>query len=184
MSPSPAAQAPEQSSAGGNRRLPPEPAPAPPRRAASSPKDTRDSVQYRASNQSYYFLRNGQAIKESRISINNRSINYGYLTPKEIFLETMKALGYNQQDMTTGIISTIFSLVHFCKNYFAHITDLTIQDNREFFVSGLNSLGSTLTTTWEENFNGGSNSQTCLPIIYARCTKLLQVRAGRQLTVI
>ncbi len=36
---------------GGNRRLPPEPAPAPP---ALSPKDTRDSAQYRASNQCCY----------------------------------------------------------------------------------------------------------------------------------
>jgi hypothetical protein len=38
---------------GGNRRLPPEPAPAPP---ALSPKDTRDSAQYRASNQKYNMM--------------------------------------------------------------------------------------------------------------------------------
>lgn len=134
--------------------------------------------------QSYYFLRNGQAIKESRISINNRPINYGFLTPKEIYLETMKALGYNQQDMTTGINPTIFSLLHFCKYYFVHITDLTIQDYREFFVSGLNSLGSTLTITWEANFSGSSNSQTTIPVVYARLTKLLQVKPGRQLMVV
>jgi hypothetical protein len=96
----------------------------------------------------------------------------------------MKALGYNQQDMTTGINPTIFSLVHFCKYYFAHITDLTIQDNKDFFISGLNSLGSTLTITWEANFSGSSNSQTAIPIMYARCTKILQVREGRQISVI
>lgn len=134
--------------------------------------------------QSYFFLRNAQAIRESRISINNRPINYGYLSPKEIYLETMKALGYNQQDMMTGINPCIFSLVHFCKYYFAHITDLTIQDNKEFFVSGLNSLGSTLTITWEANFSGGSNSQTAVPVCYARLTKLLQVKPGRQIMVV
>jgi len=134
--------------------------------------------------QSYHYVRPGQAIRESRLSINNRPINYGFLSPKEIFLETMKALGYNQQDMTTGINPTIFSLVHFCKYYFAHITDLTIQDNKDFFISGLNSLGSTLTITWEANFSGSSNSQTAIPIMYARCTKLLQVREGRQISVI
>lgn len=134
---------------------------------------------------SYYFIRNGQAIKESRISINNRPINYGYLTPKEIYIETMKALGYNHIDLgTNGINACIFSLVHFCKYYFAHITDLTIQDTRDFWISGLNSLGSTLTISWDANFNGSSNSQTTIPIMYARLSKILNVQAGRNITVI
>jgi len=134
---------------------------------------------------SYYFIRNGQAIKESRISINNRPINYGFISPKEIFIETMKALGYNHLDLgTNGLNACIFSLVHFCKYYFAHITDLTIQDTKDFWISGLNSLGSTLTITWEANFNGGSNSQTCIPIMYARLSKILNVQQGRNISVI
>jgi hypothetical protein len=134
---------------------------------------------------SYYFLRNGQAIKESRISINNRPLNYGFITPKEIFIETMKALGYNHIDLgTNGLNACIFSLVHFCKYYFAHIEDLTIQDNKDFWISGLNSLGSTLTITWEANFSGASNSQTCTPVLYARLSKILNVQAGRNISVI
>jgi hypothetical protein len=134
---------------------------------------------------SYYFIRNGQAIKESRISINNRAINYGFITPKEIFIETMKALGYNHIDLgTNGLNACIFSLVHFCKYYFAHITDLTIQDTKDFWISGLNSLGSTLTITWEANFSGASNSQTCIPVLYARLSKILNVQAGRNISVI
>jgi hypothetical protein len=46
----PCPAAPDQSSAGGDRKLPPEPAPAPP---ALSLKDTRDSAQYRPSNQTF-----------------------------------------------------------------------------------------------------------------------------------
>lgn len=134
---------------------------------------------------SYFFIRNSQSIKESRVSINNRSINYGYLTPKEIFIQTMKSLGYNHIDLgTSGLNACIFSLVHFCKYYFAHIEDLTIQDTKDFWISGLNSLGSTLTITWEANFNGSSNSQTCIPVMYARLSKILNIQAGRNLTVI
>lgn len=134
---------------------------------------------------SYYFLRNGASIKESRISINNRSLNYGFISPKEIFIETMKALGYNHIDLgTNGINACIFSLVHFCKYYFAHIQDLTIQDNKDFWVSGLNSLGSTLTITWEANFNGSGNSQTVIPVLYARTSKILNIQPGRNITVI
>lgn len=134
---------------------------------------------------SYYFIRNGQAIKESRISINNRPLNYGFITPKEIFIETMKALGYNHIDLgTNGINACIFSLVHFCKYYFAHIEDLTIQDTKDFWISGLNSLGSTLTITWEANFNGNLNAQTCIPVLYARLSKVLNIQSGRNITVI
>jgi hypothetical protein len=134
---------------------------------------------------SYYFLRNGASIRDSRISINNRPLNYGFITPKEIFIETMKTLGYNHIDLgTNGINACIFSLVHFCKYYFAHIEDLTIQDNKDFWISGLNSLGSTLTITWEANFNGASNSQTVIPVLYARTSKILNIQAGRNITVI
>jgi hypothetical protein len=135
--------------------------------------------------QAYYFIRNGQAIKESRISINNRPLNYGYISPKEIFIDTMKSLGYNQIDLgTNGINACIFSLAHFCKYYFAHIEDLTIQDNKEFWISGLNSLGSTLTISWDATFNGSSNSQTTVPILYARLSKVLQVKPGRNISVV
>lgn len=135
---------------------------------------------------SYFFIRNGQSIKESRISINNRPLNYGFITPKEIFIETMKALGYNHIDLgTNGINACIFSLVHFCKYYFAHVEDLTIQDTKDFWISGLNSLGSTLTITWEANFSGTStNTQTTIPVLYARLSKILNIQSGRNLTVI
>jgi len=134
---------------------------------------------------SYYFLRNGQAIKESRISINNRPLNYGFISPKEIFVETMKALGYNHIDLgTNGLNACIFSLQHFTKYYFAHIEDLTIQDTKDFWVSGLNSLGSTLTITWDANFNGSTNAQLCIPVMYARLSKILNIQQGRNISVI
>lgn len=133
----------------------------------------------------YAFIRNGQGFKESRWSINNRPLNYGYLTPKEVFVQTLQSLGYNQQDLgTNGLNMCIFSLRHFLKYYFAHIIDLTIQDSRDFWINGINSIGSTMSITWEANFNGSNNSQTAIPVLYARLSKILQVRDGRQLTVI
>ena len=133
----------------------------------------------------YAMIRTGQAVKESRWSINNRAINYGFLTPKEIFIQTLQALGYNQLDLgMNGLNACIFSLQHFLKYYFAHIIDLTIQDPRDFWISGLNSLGSTVSITWECNFSGSSNAQTAIPVIYARLSKILNVRDGRNLSVI
>lgn len=133
---------------------------------------------------SYAFIRTGQFVKEARWSINNRPINYGYLTPKEIFVQTLQSLGYNQQDLgTNGVNMCIFSLRHFCKYYFAHVIDLTIQDTRDFWISGLNSLGSTLSITYEANFESGC-TQTAIPVLYARLSKVLNVRDGRQLTLI
>lgn len=134
---------------------------------------------------SYFFIRNGQAFKEGRFSINNRPINYGFLTPKEVFYQTLCSLGYNHQDLgTNGLNVGILSLQHFLKYYFVHIVDLTIQDTRDFWISGLNSLGSTLTITYEANFNGGSNSQEVIPIMYARLSKILMIKSGRNISVI
>lgn len=133
----------------------------------------------------YAFMRPGQALKEARWSINNRPLNYGYISPKEIFIQTLQSLGYNQQDLgTNGLNLCIFSLRHFLKYYYAHVIDLTIQDSQEFWISGLNSLGSTLSVTYEANFDGASNSQTAIPVLYARLSKVLNVREGRQLSVI
>ena len=134
---------------------------------------------------SYFFMRPGQALKEARWSINNRPLNYGYITPKEIFHQTMLALGYNSLDLgMNGVNFCIFSLRHFLKYYFAHIIDLTIQDSRDFWISGLNSLGSTISVQYEANFDGSSNSQTAIPILYARLSKRINVASGRQISVI
>lgn len=133
---------------------------------------------------SYYFMRAGQALKEARWSINNRPLNYGYLTPKEIFLQTMLSLGYNALDLgMNGVNFCIFSIQHFLKYYYCHIIDLTIQDSRDFWISGLNSLGSTISVQYEANFNGTSNSQTAIPVLYARLSKILNVKEGRQISV-
>lgn len=134
---------------------------------------------------SYYFMRTGQALKEARWSINNRNLNYGFITPKEIFHQTMLALGYNSLDLgMNGVNFCIFSLRHFLKYYYAHIIDLTIQDSRDFWLSGLNSLGSTISVQYEANFDGSSNSQTAIPVLYARLSKVLNVKSGRQISVI
>lgn len=132
---------------------------------------------------SYYFMRPCQALKDSYFSINNRPLSYGPLTPKEVFLQTLTALGYTQADLISGVNYGIFSLAHFLKYYFCHIIDLTIQDNSGFFISGLNTIGATNTITWTATFNGSSNSQTAIPILFARLTKVLEVRPGRQIMV-
>ena len=133
---------------------------------------------------SYYFIRNGINLLESKFTINNRPLNYGGLTPKEVFLQTLLSLGYNSIDLgSNGLNLCIWSLQHFLKYYFAHIIDLTIQDTRDFFISGLDSTGNTTTIGYEAKFTS-TNTTTIVPILFARLSKELRVFQGRQIQVV
>ena len=132
----------------------------------------------------YYFKRNASDITGARWSINNRAINYGLIPAKEVWNQTMNALGYNLQDVgTNGVNFGILSIYHYLKYYFAHIIDLSCQSTDEFYLSGLNSLGSSVTVTYEATFATG-NSQRVIPVVFARMSKVLQINSGKSILVI
>jgi hypothetical protein len=135
---------------------------------------------------SYYFKRNLSDITGSQFFINNRSLSYGALSPLEIYAQTQLALGYNLQDVSQGgAHAGILSIFHFLKYYACHIADLTIMDNKEpeFFISGLDSRGTSCSINWVATFASG-NAQTITPILFVRTSKVLKIGTGRSIEVI
>lgn len=132
---------------------------------------------------SVYFKRNLSDIIGSVWAINNRNINYGLIKPKEIYLQTMIALGYNHTDLgTSGVHPNILSIFHYLKYHAAHIIDLTCQNPSEFYISGLDGRGASLNITWNCTF-----PSTCayevVPMVFARCSKVMTIYPARQITI-
>lgn len=144
---------------------------------------TRTYVRGDAFMNSYYFKRNLSDISGSSWAINNRLINYGAIKPKEIYLQTMISLGYNNTDLgTSGVHPNILSIYHYLKYHAAHIIDLTCQNPAEFYISGLDGRGASLNITWNCTF-----PSTCayevIPVVFARCSKVMNIYPGRQITI-
>lgn len=135
---------------------------------------------------SYYFKRNLSDLVGSQFFINNRSVSYGPLTPLEVYYQTQNALGYNLADVSQGgAHAGILSIFHFLKYYAVHIEDLTCLDKAdpEFFISGLDSRGTSASITWNATFTS-TNSQTVTPILFIRTSKILKVGSGRSIEII
>jgi len=135
---------------------------------------------------SYYFKRNLSDLTGSQFFINNRSVSYGALTPLEVYYQTQNALGYNLADITQGgAHAGILSIFHYLKYYAVHIEDLTCLDKAdpEFFISGLDSRGTSASITWNATFTS-TNAQTITPILFVRTSKVLKVGSGRSIEVI
>lgn len=135
---------------------------------------------------SYYFKRNLSDLTGSQFFINNRSLTYGPLTPLEVYYQTQNALGYNLADISQGGAHPgILSIFHFLKYYAVHIEDLTCLDKAdpEFFISGLDSRGTSASITWNATFTS-TNAQTITPILFVRTSKVLKIGTGRSIEVI
>jgi hypothetical protein len=134
---------------------------------------------------SYFFKRNLSDLVGSQFFINNRSISYGALSPPEVYYETQNALGYNLSDVSQGgLHSGCLSQAHFLKYYGVHIADLTVMDvkENEFFISGLDSRGTSAAITWNATF-ASTNTQTVTPYLFIRTSKVLRVGTGRSIEV-
>lgn len=135
---------------------------------------------------SYYFKRNLSDLTGSQFFINNRSVSYGPLTPLEVYYQTQNALGYNLADVSQGGAHMgILSIFHYLKYYGTHIEDITCMDlkDQEFFISGLDSRGTSASITWNCTFTS-TNQQTITPILFIRTSKILKIGQGRSIEII
>jgi hypothetical protein len=126
--------------------------------------------------------RNLQHIETSSFSINNKQLNYAPLNPYEIFNNNLCALGYENVDVNTSFHSGCVSLLHFYKYYGACIQSLELIDKDQFFISGLSSQGSSASINWTARFTGASNTLKVVPVIIAKLSKVLHVKAGRMIS--
>jgi hypothetical protein len=135
--------------------------------------------------QSYYFRRAGNDLLSSQWTINSKAIDNYPLTPLEIFNKDLQYMGYNNIDLgSSGLHAGILSLYHWLKYYFLDICDLTnLAGDNAFWIAGLNSAGSSINIQYNANF-ASTNTATIIPVIFARSSKKLTIKAGKQLEVL
>jgi hypothetical protein len=133
-------------------------------------------------NQSVAYRRNLLGLLTSSVEINNVPITPIPLKPAEVFNETLIALGNANLDMSAGIHEGCFSLSQFCKYYGCHIVSLENIQSDAFYKSGLDGKSSALNINWKPSFSG--NTETIIPVIYCKTTRMLVVNEGLNITVV
>jgi hypothetical protein len=125
-----------------------------------------------------------QHLDTSQWSINNKTLNYAPLNKYEVFYNNLLALGYENVDMSAnGLSPYIVSLLHYFKYSGVCIQSLELIDKDVFYISGLSSAGSSCAVNWVAKFSGNSNTLSVVPVIIAKMSKVLHVKAGRQIMV-
>ena len=128
--------------------------------------------------------RNMQHLDTSVFSINNKQLNYAPLNKFEVFQNNLCALGYEGVDSSAnGLNPACVSIYHYYKYFGVAMQSLELIDRDAHYISGLSSQGSSCSITWSAKFLGASNTYTVTPLICAKLTKLLHVKAGRSIQV-
>lgn len=133
-------------------------------------------------NQSVAYRRNLLGLVTSSVEINNVPLTPIPLKPAEVFNETLIALGNANLDMSAGVHEGCFSLSHFLKYYGTHIVSLENIQSDAFYKSGLDGKSSALNINWKPSFSG--NTETIIPVIYAKTTRMLVINEGHNITCI
>jgi hypothetical protein len=133
-------------------------------------------------NQSRYFRSDAVGLTSASFEINNTPLHPIPLQDYEIFQENLIALGYNNQDMGSGIHPGCIGLGNFLKYYFVMITSLEMIQTDGFYKSGLNGMSSALNITARLSFT--STDSSFVPYIFAKTTRILQINEGHSIAVI
>jgi hypothetical protein len=129
-------------------------------------------------------VRDLQYITSSVFYINNRMINYAPLDQLEIHQQNLYSLNYENLDMSNnGFTPACVSLAHFFKYYAACIQDLSLLNPSTFYLSGVNSAGSSISINWKATFNQFANID-CFPFLIVKTSRILNISQGRQIQII
>jgi hypothetical protein len=60
---------------------------------------------------------------------------------------------------------------------------LELIDKDMFYISGLSSAGSSAAVNWVAKFSGSGNTVSVVPVIIAKCSKILHVKPGRNIQI-
>lgn len=129
-----------------------------------------------------YMVRDLQGLTSCQFSINNKALNYAPLNKYEVFQNNLCALGYEGIDASSnGLINTCVSIFHYFKYYGACFQSLELVDKDQYYLSGLSSAGSSCAVNCAIKFVGGAYN--IVPIMIAKMSKVLHVKAGRMISV-
>lgn len=134
-------------------------------------------------NQSQAFRRDLVGLATSSVEINNIPLTPQPLKPWEMFNETLIALGNHNLDLSAGVHEGCLSLPHFCKYYGTHIVSLENIQTDGFYKSGLDGKSSALNIVWKPSFDTNATN-SIIPVIYAKCTRMLVLSEGHNIVVI
>ena len=147
-------------------------------------------------NNSKYFVRNGDGIKQCTYIVGN--VRLIPETIPEQFNGVLRAWN-NQNDVLGGLYPGCASLAHFQSQFYAHILSLNVTNEHDMYtVSGLNCSATPMSIAWEvqgtsaapanidaqatSNGNIWKTSNTnATPIMIACYTSRLEISAGRQI---
>lgn len=134
---------------------------------------------------SAYFQRAGNDFTGSAFSINSVNMD-GYMKPPiETFNNMLQVMGYNNIDISTaGLRPDCKSIYHWLKYYFCDMLSLeNIAQDSVMWVSGYDGQNGGIIINYNATF-ASTNGQTVYPYVFAQSTKVLTIRAGRNLELI
>lgn len=124
-----------------------------------------------------------QGLENSQFAINNKQLNYAPYDAHEVFQSNLDCLGYEGVDASAnGWNPAITSLPVYFKYYAAHFQSLSLVDKEQFLISGLSSAGSSCAINWVCKFKG-SATYSITPVLIAKLSKVLHIKAGRMVSV-
>ncbi len=100
-----------------------------------------------------------------------------------MFNETLIALGNANLDMAAGVHEGCLSLGHYLKYYGTHIVSLENIQTDGFYKSGLDGKSSALNIVWKTSFDANATN-SIIPVIFAKCTRMLVISEGHSSVVI
>jgi hypothetical protein len=129
-------------------------------------------------------IRDLQYIQSSVFYINNRMINYQPLDPLEIHQQNLLSLNYENLDLSNnGFNPACISLAHFFKYYGVCFQDLSLLNPQTFYLSGINSAGSSISINWKATFNPFCACDA-YPLLVIKCSRIMNISSGRQIQII
>jgi hypothetical protein len=129
-------------------------------------------------------IRDLQYLQTSVFYINNRMIGYQPLDPLEVFQNNLLALNYENLDLSNnGINPACVSLAHFFKYYGACFQDLSLLNPAVFYLSGINSAGSSVAINWKCTFNSFCAVDS-YPVLILKQSRIMNISSGRQIQIV
>jgi hypothetical protein len=144
-------------------------------------------------NNSRYFARNGSSIKECAWQVGMSQ--YPARNLMQQFEGVLQHFNVQNDQGAGGMYPGIQSINHFRETFYCDILSLNCnQSETDYVISGLNTQETPLQITWHVTANSTASNaidtlipnitDTCTPYLICGYTSCLEVRGGRQITVI
>jgi len=135
-------------------------------------------------NNSKYFQRKFSWFKTGQWTINSVCVDAYPKSPEEVFTESLIALGMKHLDTGSSIHPGCLNLQSFLKYYFCHILSLqNISGDSQYWRSGLNGNAASINVQYNAIFDTTA-TDSIYPVFFNALTKVLNISAGRVITVV